>query len=113
MVKLGMRQEVLSSPPIWYCLTCHNCEQRCPQNVKFFNILNVLKNMAAKEGYAPSPWVEQTRQVMRTGTIFPKDEELDKKREALLLPAIKRNGAKAKRLIQSTGVDKIKTQIKP
>lgn len=112
MVKLGMKQEVLSSPYIWYCVTCHNCEQQCPQNVGFFNILNVLKNMAAKEGYAPPSWVEQTQWIMQTGTIFPKDEEWDKKREALFLPAMKSDGAKAKRLIQLTGIDKIKTQIK-
>jgi len=110
MVKLGMKQDVLSSPFIWYCTTCLDCEQRCPQNVKFFNILNVLKNMAAKKGYAPFPWVEQTRQIMLTGMIFPTDEELAKKREALSLPAIKRDGAKAKRLIALTGADKIKAQ---
>ena len=110
MVKLGMRQEVLSSPYIWYCVTCHNCEQRCPQNVGFFKILNVLKNMAAKNGYAPPSWVEQTQLIMQTGTIFPKDEELDKKRKALFLPAMKSDGAKAKRLIQFTGLDKIKSQ---
>jgi hypothetical protein len=68
--------------------------------------------MAAKNGYAPPSWVEQTQLIMQTGTIFPKDEELDKKREALFLPAIKSDGAKAKRLIQFTGLDKIKTRIK-
>ena len=112
MVKLGMKKEVLSNPYIWYCVTCHNCEQRCPQNVKFFNILNVLKNMAAKKGYAPASWVEQTRQIMKTGTIFPKNEEWDKKREASFLPALKKNGTKAKKLIKLTGIDKIKAQIK-
>jgi len=110
MVKLGMRKEVLSSPYIWYCVTCHNCEQRCPQNVKFFNILNVLKNMAAKEGYAPASWVEQTQQIKKTGLIFPLDKVLAKKRKALSLPAIKSDGKKAKRLIHLTGIDNIKAQ---
>ena len=110
MVKLGMRKEVLSSPYIWYCVTCHNCEQRCPQNVKFFNILNVLKNMAAKEGYAPTSWVEQTQQIKKTGLIFPLDKVLAKKRKALSLPAIKSDGKKAKRLIHLTGIDNIKAQ---
>jgi len=112
MVKLGMRKDVLSNPYIWYCVTCHNCEQRCPQNVKFFSILNVLKNMAAKKGYAPAPWIEQTRQIMKTGTIFPRNEESDKKREALFLPALKSDGAKAKKLIKLTRIEKIKAQIK-
>ena len=110
MVKLGMRKEVLRSPYIWYCVTCHNCEQRCPQNVKFFNILNVLKNMAAKEGYAPSPWVEQTQQIMQTGLIFPLDEALAKRRESFSLPALRSNGKKAKILIGLAGLDKIKAK---
>jgi len=110
MVKLGMKQEVLGSPFIWYCTTCHNCEQHCPQNVKFFNILNVLKNMAAQGGYAPSPWVEQTRQIMQTGLIFRVNEDLVEKRKARSLPAIRSDGTKAKKLIESTGADRIKAQ---
>lgn len=110
MVQLGMRKEVLSSPHMWYCVTCHNCEQRCPQNVKFFYILNVLKNMAAKQGYAPSPWVEQTRQVMQTGLVFSLEETLVKRRESLALPALKSDGKKAKKLIELAGLDKIKAK---
>jgi heterodisulfide reductase subunit C len=112
MVKLGMKQDVLSSPFIWCCTTCHNCEQHCPQNVQFYNILNVLKNMAAKEGYAPSPWVEQTRQLIQTGLVFPVDESVVKKRKSLLLPAIRSEGEKAKRLIEITGLDKIQAKKK-
>ncbi len=111
MVRLGMKKQVLSSPHIWYCATCHNCEQRCPQNVKFFNVLNVLKNMAAKEGYAPAAWVEQTKQVMKTGIIFPTDEGWIKKREKLSLPSLKEDREKAKKIIELTGINKIKPRI--
>jgi heterodisulfide reductase subunit C len=110
MVKLGMREEVLSSPFIWYCVTCHNCEQRCPQNVKFFNILNVLKNMAAKEGYAPTPWVKQTQQIMRTGLIFSVDQDLAEKRKAYSLPVLKSEGKRAKKLIELAGLNKIRAK---
>lgn len=110
MVKLGMREEVLSSPFIWYCVTCHNCEQRCPQNVKFFNILNVLKNMAAKEDYAPAPWVKQTQKIMRTGLIFSLDKDLAEKREAYSLPVLKSEGKMAKKLIELAGLDKIRAK---
>jgi heterodisulfide reductase subunit C len=112
MVKLGMKKDVLSSPYIWYCVTCHNCEQHCPQNVKFFDVLNVLKNMAAKQGYAPSPWVEQTQQIMKTGLIFPTDEALAEKRKSFSLPGLKSDGEKAKRLIKLAGLDKIKPKKK-
>lgn len=111
MVKLGMRNEVLRNRYIWYCVTCHNCEQRCPQNVKFFNILNVLKNMAAKRSYAPAAWVEQTRQIMQTSIIFPNDEKWEKNREALALPSLKSDGTKAKKIIKFTGIDKIKARV--
>jgi heterodisulfide reductase subunit C len=108
MVKLGMREEVLASPTIWYCATCRNCEQRCPQNVKFFDILNVLKNMAAKEGYAPHSWIEQTKQIMKNGIIFPITKELNAKRRALSLPGLKSEEEKAKKIIKLTGLDKIR-----
>jgi len=112
MVKLGMRKDVLSCPYIWDCVTCHNCEQRCPQNVKFFNILNVLKNMAAEEGYAPNPWVEQTKQIIKTGLVFPTDEALFEKRRSFSLPDLKLDGSKVKKIIKLTGIDKIKSQTK-
>ncbi len=111
MVKLGMREQVLSSPYIWYCATCHNCEQRCPQNVKFFNILNVLKNMAAKEGYAPAAWVEQTKQVMKTGIVFPTKESWVEKRKKLSLPSLKENQQKVKKVAGLTGINKIKPRV--
>ena len=111
MIKLGMRKQVLSSPYIWYCATCHNCEQRCPQNVKFFNVLNVLKNMAANEGYAPPAWVEQTKQVVKTGIVFAAEEDWIKERERLSLPSLNLDGEKAKKIIELTGINKIKPRV--
>jgi heterodisulfide reductase subunit C len=107
MIQLGMRKEVLESKYIWYCTTCHTCEERCPQEVKFFNVLNVLKNIAATEGYAPSPWIEQTKQVMKTGMTIPLEETWIKKRAELSLRPLKGEGAKAAQLIQLAGLDKI------
>lgn len=54
-VLLGLRDEVLSSDEIWYCITCFDCTYHCPQNVKFANVMGVLRDMAVEEGYvAPS-----------------------------------------------------------
>ena len=108
MVRLGMRKEVLASPYIWYCATCRNCVERCPQNVKFFNILNVLKNMAAKEGYAPAAWVEQTKQVIKSGIVFATEDSWVKKREELSLPSLKEPEENLRKIIEQTGIDKIK-----
>ena len=110
MIRLGMREDVLSSPYIWYCATCHNCEQRCPQNVRFFDVLNVLKNIAAKEGHAPSSWVEEARQIMKTGIVFSTDEAWVKKRQELSLPPLKGEAKEAQKLIELTGLDKIEPE---
>lgn len=53
MAILGMRKEVLSSDIIWMCQRCYVCYARCPQNVKFADIMGVIRDMAVKEGYAP------------------------------------------------------------
>jgi heterodisulfide reductase subunit C len=113
MVKLGMKRDVLGNPHIWCCTTCRSCEQHCPQNVRLYNILNVLKNMAAEAGYAPPAWVKQTRQVMQTGLVFPQDAALTRKRQARSLPAIESRGGQAERLIASTGADKIRAREDP
>ncbi len=51
MAVLGMRKEVLSSDIIWMCQRCYTCYARCPQNVKFADVMEILREMAVKEGY--------------------------------------------------------------
>lgn len=65
MAILGMRKEVLSSDIIWMCQRCYVCYARCPQNVKFADVMGVIREMAVKEEYAPK-------------TRLAKIEELDK-----------------------------------
>ncbi|MBT3375892.1 MAG: 4Fe-4S dicluster domain-containing protein [Lentisphaerae bacterium] len=49
-VLLGMREEVLSSPVIWRCVLCYACYATCPQNVKFRDVMQALREMAIEEG---------------------------------------------------------------
>ena len=107
MVHLGLKREVLGSEYIWYCATCHTCEQRCPQKVKFFDILNILKNLAAKEGYAPPAWKNQVRQLKQTGIVFPTEDAWVKKREALSLRPLKCSGERVARLLELAGLGRI------
>ncbi|MHC4431514.1 MAG: 4Fe-4S dicluster domain-containing protein [Planctomycetota bacterium] len=48
-ILMGMRDEVLSSPMIWFCLVCYRCYVRCPQKVNFTDIMRVLRYLAVKE----------------------------------------------------------------
>ena len=50
-VLFGMRKKVLSSPVIWRCVQCYSCSAKCPQNVKFRDVMRALREMAVAEGY--------------------------------------------------------------
>ena len=51
-VLLGMRTEVLSSPVIWRCVQCYSCTAKCPQNVKFREVMRALREIAVEGGLA-------------------------------------------------------------
>jgi heterodisulfide reductase subunit C len=38
-VLLGLRIDVLESDAIWQCVGCFECTDRCPQNVRFTEII--------------------------------------------------------------------------
>ncbi len=63
MVLLGMREEVLSSDTIWYCIQCYNCQGHCPQNVDFADIMKALRGMAVREGYVAPSFVEKIKEI--------------------------------------------------
>src|SRR5512136_3100938 len=48
-VLLGMRKETLGSPVIWRCVQCYSCTAKCPQNVRFREIIRALRDMAVEE----------------------------------------------------------------
>ena len=51
---LGNREALLSSREIWHCAQCYTCYARCPQDVRFTDILAVLRQMAVESGNAPA-----------------------------------------------------------
>jgi len=65
MVLLGMRDEVLSSDFIWLCTLCYTCYARCPQNVKFTDVMGALRNMAVREGYVDPSFLRRVDEIGR------------------------------------------------
>ena len=51
MIRAGMRDEVLSSSSMWYCLSCHLCGCRCPRKVKPTELAHALESLAVQHGY--------------------------------------------------------------
>ncbi|MGM0414251.1 MAG: 4Fe-4S dicluster domain-containing protein [Bacillota bacterium] len=48
---LGFKEELLSELTIWQCIQCRRCVSACPQNVRFADIIRVLREMAVEAGY--------------------------------------------------------------
>lgn len=46
----GMKDELLASPALWYCARCAQCSFSCPQDVRFLDIVQGLRNLAVREG---------------------------------------------------------------
>ncbi len=65
MILLGLKDEVLGSDMLWYCLTCYRCQVRCPQDVKYPEIMRVLRKMALEQGYVRPEFVNAVREIDR------------------------------------------------
>lgn len=50
MIQLGMKKEVLNSSTIWLCASCETCITRCPNQVDIARMMDVLREMAIREG---------------------------------------------------------------
>ena len=57
MIILGLRDEVLSSDEIWLCLTCFQCQERCPQKVR-------------EEGKVPPNIVGLGKELLEKGQLY-------------------------------------------
>jgi len=72
-VLLGMRKEVLSSPLIWRCVQCYSCTAKCPQNVKFREIIRALREMAVDEGLADAALIREVGELDRLSQKLRRD----------------------------------------
>jgi len=75
LVQLGQRQAALSCRSVWLCATCQACTTRCPNNIEVATVMDVLRHMARRAGYAPERLVktfadEFLTSVARHGRVF-------------------------------------------
>ena len=49
LVQLGLKDELLESPSIWYCLHCETCGARCPNEISIARLTQSLRQMAMEE----------------------------------------------------------------
>jgi heterodisulfide reductase subunit C len=50
MANLGLLEELLTLPEIWYCLSCQSCNHACPMSVKPATLIAHLRREAVRRG---------------------------------------------------------------
>ena len=48
-VGMGLKDLAMGSKMLWYCLTCYQCQEHCPQGVKVTDIFFELKNLVVSD----------------------------------------------------------------
>ena len=51
MIRMGLKDKLLTSELLWFCSKCRGCVFVCPQDVRFADIIGALRAMALEEGY--------------------------------------------------------------
>lgn len=53
MANLGMLDELLQTPEVWYCQSCRRCAQVCPNTVKPAELIAHIRRMAVEQNLLP------------------------------------------------------------
>ncbi|MEO0182836.1 MAG: 4Fe-4S dicluster domain-containing protein [candidate division WOR-3 bacterium] len=107
MILLGMKKRVLGNDFIWLCSGCYACTERCPQGVRFTEVMNAVKNIAVIEGYVPKAFIQQLELLKKLGRLYEIDEFDNNKRAALGLPRVSKTKGFTEKIMKFTGVDQL------
>jgi len=75
MVLEGRVDEVLKREDIWFCMNCHECIEKCPQNFGMVKFIVRLKNLAHTKGISPEVIKHRIEELKKSGFSFPPDTE--------------------------------------
>lgn len=71
---------------IWTCLTCEQCEVRCPEHVKIPEILVLAKVRGLVSGNTPQTALDRARAILSQGRTILVSEPMLKTRQKMGLP---------------------------
>ncbi len=60
-------EAVVQDEKVWFCCTCHVCDDRCPQKIPVSDLLVALRNSAARRGNVPSRLLMVVELLAKTG----------------------------------------------
>ncbi|MGQ4912388.1 MAG: 4Fe-4S dicluster domain-containing protein [Candidatus Thorarchaeota archaeon] len=71
---------------VWNCLTCEQCEVRCPEHVKIPQILILAKVRGLMEGNVPQTALDRARNILNAGRSLVVSPPMLKTRAKMGLP---------------------------
>ncbi|MGD9396105.1 MAG: 4Fe-4S dicluster domain-containing protein [Candidatus Thorarchaeota archaeon] len=87
--KLILADESLAEEElIWTCLTCEQCEVRCPEHVKIPEILVLAKVRGLASGNTPQTALDRARAILSEGRTIIVSEPMLKTRDKMGLPSL-------------------------
>ncbi len=104
MALLGMRRQVLTSEFVWLCSTCYTCQERCPQDVRIPELMNAIRNIAAREGYVPAAYQQQAELLRDHGRLYEITGFENERREEWGLPPIHERADDVRRILVRSGI---------
>lgn len=48
-IQLGMIDEAMKQNTIWFCLSCHTCSARCPQDIDIAHVVDAVRILVQEE----------------------------------------------------------------
>lgn len=100
MIFLGMEEEVLKQEWLWHCSTCYTCQESCPQQVNFTEVIFALRNMAVRQGLAPAGMGAARKLLIQQSRMYEVGDFENEKRMELGLPEIKGDPEAYKNLLK-------------
>ena len=58
LVQSGRKEAALSAKSLWMCATCETCTTRCPNGIDVARVMDVLRHMSRREGFAAASAVK-------------------------------------------------------
>jgi heterodisulfide reductase subunit C len=103
MTQLGLKERVLSLDALWLCTSCFTCTDRCPQDVEVANVIRVLRNLAAQQGYVPGVFKELGSNINKTGYAYRiPQSRIDRRVTQGLPPLPQSNRENLEKILHST-----------
>jgi len=103
MALLGMREQVLTSEFVWLCSTCYTCYERCPQDVHIPELMNAIRSIAVREGFAPAAYRQQADLLHDHGRLYEITDYENERRRELGLPAVREEPGDVRRILIACG----------